>query len=169
MSSDGVKGRPAQLTGEAFKRACGRFATGVTIASVLDGQGTPQGLTVSSFTAVSLDPPLVSICLGHAVASIDLFRAARYFGVNVLRADQRDLSQRFARKGHERFDGLAWERGASGVPLLAGVLAAMECETEQRIRAGDHDIFVARMVHAHVGEGDPLIHFASRYRRLALD
>jgi len=169
MSSDGVKGRAAPPAGEAFKRACGRFATGVTIASVLDGQGTPHGLTVSSFTSVSLDPPLVSICLGHAVTSIGLFRAARYFGINVLKADQRELSQRFARKGHERFDGLAWERGSSGVPLLTGVLAAMECETEQRIPAGDHDIFVARMVHARVAEGEPLIHFASRYRRLSSD
>ena len=80
---------------------------------------------------------------------------------------QRELSERFARRGLDRFNGLAWERGATGVPLLPGALAAIECEVRDRVTAGDHDIFVARMVGACVSEGAPLIHFASRYRRLA--
>jgi flavin reductase (DIM6/NTAB) family NADH-FMN oxidoreductase RutF len=73
MSSEGVPGRPAPVSSEEFRRACGRFATGVTIATVFDAEGTPHGLTVSSFTSVSLIPPLVSICLGHAVSLIDTF------------------------------------------------------------------------------------------------
>ena len=167
MSSQGPGGRTAPVTSEEFRRACGRFATGVTIASVLDGEGTPHGLTVSSFVSVSLDPPLVLICLGHAVSVIDIFRASPYFGINVLAENQRELSERFARKGYDRFDGLKWERGETGVPLLPGVLAAIECAVERRVTAGDHDIFVAEMVAARVDEGEPLIHFASRYRRLA--
>jgi flavin reductase (DIM6/NTAB) family NADH-FMN oxidoreductase RutF len=154
------------VTPEEFRHACGRFATGVTIASVMDDTGTPHGLTVSSFASVSLDPPLVLICLGHEVTSIEIFRAAAHFGISVLAGTQRDISERFARKGYDRFDGLPWERGRTGVPLLAGVLANMECAVEQRIAAGDHDIFIGRMLHARVAEGDPLIHFASRYRGL---
>jgi len=166
MSSEGVSSRMAPVTSEEFRRACGRFATGVTIASVLDSKGSPHGLTVSSFTSVSLDPPLVLICLGHTVSVIEHFRAAKYFGINMLAENQRELSDHFARKGHDRFDGLKWHPGASGVPLLPGVLAAVECRAHQRISSGDHDIFVGEMVKAHIHEGDPLIHFASRYRAL---
>ena len=84
MSSERYAGQRAAVTGEEFRRACGRFATGVTIASVMDAQGSPHGLTVSSFTSVSLDPPLVLICLGHAVSAIHHFRAASHFGINIL-------------------------------------------------------------------------------------
>ncbi len=166
MSSEGFGEPAAPLTSEEFRHACGRFATGITIATVSDAQGIPHGLTVNSFTSVSLDPPLVSICLGHAVSLIEVFRAASYFGINVLAESQRVVSERFARKGYDRFEGVEWEPGANGVPLIAGVLAAMECRTIERIRAGDHDIFLAQMVTARVGEGEPLVYFASDYRRL---
>jgi flavin reductase ActVB len=164
MSSEGPG-----VTGEDFRRACGQFANGVTIATVVDAQGAPHGLTVSSFTSVSLDPPLVLICLGQVVTVIDLFREATHFGISILRDAQEFLSERFARKGEDRFDGLAWYSGPNGVPLIPGALAAMECAVEQRIPAGDHDIFIARMINAQVGEGQPLIHFRGCYHRLALD
>ncbi len=159
----------ASVTSEEFRRACSRFANSVTVATVLDAGSMPHGLTVSSFTSVSLDPPLILICLGHAVAAIETFRAAKHFGINVLAGDQQHLSERFARKGEDRFDGLPWYSGATGVPLLPGVLAAIECAVETRIPAGDHDIFIARMVGARVAEGEPLVHFRGCYRRLALD
>lgn len=155
-----------QVTADEFRRACGRFATGVTVATVLDSQSAPHGLTVSSFTSVSLDPPLVLICLGHAVTCIDAFRAASHFGLNVLSEAQRPLSERFARKGHDRFGGTPWERGETGVPLLPGSLARIECAVHDRFVSGDHDILVGRMVHARVAEGDPLLYFASRYREI---
>src|SRR5690349_9317331 len=98
MSSEGLT-----VTSEEFRRACGRFATGVTVATVIDRKGVPHGLTVSSFTSVSLDPPLILICLGHAVTVIDAFRGASHFGINVLEESQRDLSERFARRGFDRF------------------------------------------------------------------
>jgi flavin reductase (DIM6/NTAB) family NADH-FMN oxidoreductase RutF len=156
----------APLTGREFRHACGRFATGITIASVLDAAGAPHGLTVSSFTSVSLNPPLILICLGHEVSVIDHFRAANNFGINVLEEGQRDLSDRFARKGQDRFDGLEWHAGETGVPLLTGVLAALECRTRQRFTSGDHDIFVGEMLAARVADGEPLIYFASQYRGL---
>ena len=165
MSSERSAARYGAVAGDEFRRACGRFATGVAIASVVDAQGTPHGLTVSSFTSVSMDPPLVLICLGHAVSAIHHFRAASHFGINVLAEDQRALSDRFARKGHDRFEGVAWEPGISGVPLLPGVLAAIECAVHRIVPMGDHDILVGEMVHAQVHEGEPLLHFASRYRK----
>jgi len=167
MSSEPAGGSPAALTSEEFRRACGRFATGVTIASVTDSAGMPHGLTVSSFTSVSLEPPLILICLGHRVTMIESFRAATHFGINVLSEAQQHLSERFARKGHDRFNGVRWYRGWSGVPLIEGVLAAIECEVHDRFLSGDHDILVGLMVRADVAEGSPLVHFAGRYRRLA--
>ncbi|MDR3700858.1 MAG: flavin reductase family protein [Candidatus Sulfopaludibacter sp.] len=169
MSSEGGPAIGAPVTNEEFRRACGRFATGVTIASVLDANGTPHGLTVNSFTAVSLNPPLILICLGHAVTTIDAFRSSRHFGINVLAENQQALSDRFARKGEDRFDGLDWYRGESGVPLLPGVLAAIECRVHQRFASGDHDIFVGEMIKMQIAEGNPLLYYASRYRRVALD
>jgi len=167
MSSDSAPVHAAKLGSEEFRRACSRFATGITVASVLDASGMPLGLTVNSFSSVSLDPPLVLICLGHAVSIIDAFRESKHFGINVLDDSQQHLSERFARKGEDRFDGLEWYRGETGVPLLQGMLAVMECEVRERVTAGDHDIFVAEMVRAEAREGKPLIYYGSKYRVLA--
>src|SRR4051812_38367744 len=103
MSSEGSMQKSVPVTSDEFRRAMGRFASGVTIATVIDADGAPHGLTASSFTSVSLDPPLVLICLGHRVTVIDLFRKAKYFGINILGAEQQELSDRFARKGQDRF------------------------------------------------------------------
>ena len=166
MSSEGFGEQAAPVTSEEFRRACGRFATGVTIASVVDAQGSPHGLTVSSFASVSLDPPLILICLGHAVSAIHHFRAATHFGINVLAEDQRALSERFARRGQDRFDGVAWQPGVTGAPLLPGVLAAIECAVHRIVPMGDHDILVGEMVHAHIHHGEPLLYFGGSYRKL---
>ncbi len=167
MSSE-ADSRPApRLSSEEFRRACAAFATGVAIASVMDAQGIPHGLTVSSFTSVSLEPPLILICLGHEVTSIDSFRAASHFAINILAEDQRKLATRFARKGHDRFDGLVWRRGEFGAPVLADVLAEIECALYRRVPAGDHDILIGEMLCGRVHKGDPLVYYGSRYRQLA--
>jgi flavin reductase (DIM6/NTAB) family NADH-FMN oxidoreductase RutF len=167
MSSEGVQDRTLGVSSEDFRRACSRFTTGVTIASVVDREGTPHGLTVNSFTSVSLDPPLVLIALAHSASVMDVFRGARFFAVNVLAASQRALAERFALKGHDRFDGLAWHAGETGAPLLSGTLAEIECAISQRFTAGDHDLFVGEMVRAVVHEGEPLLYFGGSYRKLA--
>ncbi|MEO8594712.1 MAG: flavin reductase family protein [Candidatus Solibacter sp.] len=166
MSSDRHAVPHQPVSGEEFRKACGRFATGVTIASVMDAKGTPHGLTVSSFTSVSLDPPLILICLGHAVSVIHHFRTASHFAINVLGENQRPLSDHFARKGHDRFEGVPWTAGMTGAPLLSGALANMECAVHRIVPMGDHDILVGEMVHAHVCDGQPLLYFASGYRHL---
>jgi 3-hydroxy-9,10-secoandrosta-1,3,5(10)-triene-9,17-dione monooxygenase reductase component len=166
MSSEGLSSRLAPVSSAEFRRACARFATGVAIAAVNDG-GTPHGLTVSSFTAVSLEPPLILMCLGHAVTNIQEFRRARYYSLNFLREEQRYLSDRFAQKGHDKFDGIDWHTGETGAPLIRGALATLECAARQRFTSGDHDIFVGEVVRAHTDDGSPLIHYSSRYRKLA--
>lgn len=166
MSSDRVRAHAASVSSELFRQACGRFPTGVTIATVTDPGGAPHGLTVSSFTSVSLDPPLVLICLGHAVTVIDNFRAAAYFGLSILAENQQSISERFARRGQNRFTGVPWHIGEFDVPMIDGSLASMECAVHHRSSAGDHDILIGRMLRAHVSEGRPLIHWAGRYSRL---
>ena len=167
MSSEVFPGRPAPVSSDEFRRACGRFATGVTIATVLDAEGLPHGLTVSSFASLSLDPPLILICLGHAVTIIDCFRAASHFGLSVLAEEQQSISERFARRGQNRFSGVPWHSGDFDVPLIDGALAAIVCAVHERISAGDHDILIGRMLRAHVSDGLPLVHCAGRYTRLA--
>lgn len=169
MSSEGSKVQTLEVPSDEFRRACGRFATGVAVASVVDEKGTAHGLTVSSFTSVSLHPPLVLICIGHDVTVIEPFRRASHFGINFLREQDRDISQRFATKGLDKFDGVAWRLGQTGAPLIDCALGVMECETQQRISSGDHDILVGRVVATRVEEGSPLIYYGSRYRSLALD
>jgi len=168
MSSEGSQDLLQGVASDAFRRACGRFATGVTIASVVDRDGTPHGLTVSSFTSVSLAPPLILIALAHSASVVDAFRGARFFAVNVLSAGQQALSERFARKGEDRFDGLAWHSGETGAPLLPGTLAEIECVLRHRFTAGDHDLLVGEVVRAVAHDGAPLLYFAGRYRTLAV-
>jgi flavin reductase (DIM6/NTAB) family NADH-FMN oxidoreductase RutF len=139
----------------------------VAVASVTDSQGTPHGLTVNSFTSVSLAPPLILICLGREVTSIDVFRTASHFAINILAEDQGEISMRFARQAHHRFEGLEWRRGEYGAPMLAGVLAEMECALRRAIPAGDHDILLGEVLRVRIHKGDPLVHYASRYRHLA--
>ena len=169
MSSEGLQVRQEGVSSDEFRRACGRFATGVAIASVVDESAMAHGLTVSSFTSVSLNPPLLLICLGHEVTMIEAFRRASHFGINILREQDQELSQRFATKGLDKFNGIAWRRGQTGVPLIDCALTTIECETHQRITSGDHDILVGRVVATRVEDGAPLIYYASRYQKLALD
>lgn len=149
-----------------FRRACGQFATGVAVACVIGPDGSPHGLTINSFTSVSLAPPLILFCIGHESALRDLFRQQARFGLSFLRAEQRDLSHQFATRGRDRFQGVNWHTGPSGVPLLSDSLADMECAIEQTITAGDHDILIARVAHASVHGGHPLLYFNSAYAAL---
>ena len=169
MSSEVPRARLASVSPAEFRHACGRFATGVTIASALDDRGIAHGLTVSSFTSVSLEPPLILICLGHEATMIDVFRRAFHFGISILREGDHALSQRFATAGQDRFEGVAWRRGQTGVPLIDCALAALECKVHQRFTAGDHDLLVGCVVCTRVEDGAPLIHYAGRYRGLVSD
>jgi flavin reductase (DIM6/NTAB) family NADH-FMN oxidoreductase RutF len=151
---------------EAFRQACAKFATGVAVATVLAPDGTPHGLTVSSFTAVSIEPPLILVCIDYACPFLTYFRASTHFGVNVLAESQRDLSVIFAEKPEGRFDGVEWYSTASGVPWLRNCIANLECRVSSIIEAGDHAIFVAEVVEAESREGQPLLYYNRDYRSL---
>ena len=146
-----------------FRRACSRFATGITICTVAAKDGTPFGLTANSFTSVSCSPPLVLICIDHRSSLIPYFRDSPYFGVNVLTDGQQDLSVRFSQQPEDRFKGLNWHPSASGVPILAAVLASFECSASQMVDAGDHTILIGEVVRADYSEGRPLVYYGSSY------
>lgn len=154
------------LDSDVFRKTCGRFATGIAIATVTGSDGAPYGLTVNSFTSVSAAPPLVLICIDYRSTILAQFRASAWYGVNVLAEEQQDLSVRFSQRIPDRFEGLVWSKGESGVPLLQGCLAHMECSVVQTVEAGDHAIFIAEVIRAQAREGNPLLYFASGYRRL---
>jgi len=156
----------APVSADVFRETCAHFATGVTVATACNGDGSPHGLTVSTFTPVSLDPPLVLICVDFAPAIHETFRWSPVFGINILAEDQKWLSIHFARLPEGGFDQVAWSAGASGVPLLAGVLGWMECAVVNRMDAGDHTIVIGEVVAAGSREGKPLLYFDRAYRRI---
>ena len=152
---------------KAFRHALGNFATGVTIVTTLDPEGQPVGLTVSSFNSVSLDPPLILWSLDRRANSLAAFTAAPYFAVHVLCSDQMELSNRFAKAGADKFDGIQTEAGLGQIPLLPGCAALFQCATVHQYDGGDHVIFVGEVKIFECADKDPLVFHGGRYARLA--
>jgi flavin reductase (DIM6/NTAB) family NADH-FMN oxidoreductase RutF len=157
----------APVNGELFRRACSQFATGLAIATVRAADDAPHGLTVNSFTSVSLDPPLVLICIDEQCQALHHFREGGFFAVNILAAGQEALSEAFARRVDNRFEDQEWCAGETGAPLIPGVLATMECRLVNVIELGDHRVMVGEMVAASIAEGSPLVYFRSSCGRLS--
>jgi flavin reductase (DIM6/NTAB) family NADH-FMN oxidoreductase RutF len=157
----------AAIEPDVFRKSCGRFATGIAVATVTGTDGKPYGLTVNSFTSVSCCPPLVLICVDYRCNILPHFRSSSHYAVNVLSENQRSVSVRFARRELDRFNGVEWRRGKLGVPVLVGCLALMECSVSQVIEAGDHAIFIGEVEHTEFCEGKPLLYYASAYRHVA--
>ncbi|GMG83418.1 hypothetical protein LNKW23_26310 [Paralimibaculum aggregatum] len=151
---------------DALRRALGTFATGVTIVTARAGDGTPAGFTANSFTSVSLDPPLLLVCLAHTAASYGIFRAAESFAVNVLETGQEDTAKRFASRGVDKFGPTPWEAGALGAPLIAGSLAVFDCAMHSRVEAGDHDILMGRVLGFSIHEGAALLYHQGIFKSL---
>jgi flavin reductase (DIM6/NTAB) family NADH-FMN oxidoreductase RutF len=166
MSSNPVTVTRKGVAPQAFLRACAQFSTGVAIATVVDARGAPHGMTVNSFTSVSLEPPLVLICIDHKARIHEQFMTCNAFALNILREDQQELSTHFARPADDRFGAVDWTAGETGVPLIPEVLATMECVVDRRIESGDHTILIGEVVNAVRHEGRPLIYFSSSYRSL---
>jgi flavin reductase (DIM6/NTAB) family NADH-FMN oxidoreductase RutF len=148
-----------------------RFATGITVVTAQPEAAPPLGVTVNSLTSVSLEPPLILICLAKYLRMHATIEAVGHFAVNLLDAGQEDLSRRFAgqRPGDDPFDGLDFAPGAiTGAPLLAGGLGHLECKLVAAHPGGDHTIFVGEVLAAAVtGEQPALVYYLSRYHRLA--
>lgn len=153
-----------------LRDALGCFATGVTVVTCLTQAGTPAGLTVNSFTSVSLDPPLLLVCLAKPAASAAALIAAPCFAVNVLQTGQQPASIRFATRDEDRFGTTPWSCGEAGAPILSQSLGVFECERYAVYDGGDHHILVGEVVKASFDASlDPLLFFRGRYRRLHFD
>jgi flavin reductase (DIM6/NTAB) family NADH-FMN oxidoreductase RutF len=145
---------------EKFRHVMGHFATGVTILASRDQGGEPVGLTVNAFTSVSLDPPLVLVCIHREAEAHASILQAGHFGLSFLNSEQADLALTFAMADpRERFEGLEPEEGPAGSPLLPGSMAWVECEVEETYAGGDHSVILGRVVACEAEGGDPLLFF----------
>ena len=147
----------------ALRRTLGCFATGVAVVTARDAGGGPHGFTANSFTSVSLDPPLVLVCVGQAVEGLEVYRECEGFAVNILADSQRTLSEAFAADLPDRFASVRWREGAHGSPILDGCIASLECAAWQRIEAGDHLILIGRVLAFERSPGRPLAFCHGRY------
>ncbi|MDP3675157.1 MAG: alpha/beta fold hydrolase [Novosphingobium sp.] len=150
-----------------LRDALGCFATGVTVVTARTADGMPIGLTANSFTSVSLDPPLLLVCIANGAGSAQALREVETFAVNVLQIGQQPVSNLFAGKNQDRFSGTAWSDGETGVPVLSGSLGSFECCRSTVHEAGDHFILVGEVTCARFEpRRDPLLYFRGKYRRL---
>jgi flavin reductase (DIM6/NTAB) family NADH-FMN oxidoreductase RutF len=144
----------------------GRFATGVTVLTVNGPENRPLGMTASSLAAVSLNPPLVSVCIDHTAELHDAIVAAPEFVVNILESGQEGLSRRFADRHEDRFDGIGYHRSPEGLVLLDGVLAHIECNHFASYPGGDHTIILGRVIGGTTQGGRPLLYYRGGYGSL---
>jgi flavin reductase (DIM6/NTAB) family NADH-FMN oxidoreductase RutF len=156
----------------SFRAAMGSFATGVTIVTVASGNGNIHGMTVNSFSSVSLDPALVLVCLKETSRGLALIERSQVFVVNVLSAGQHQVSRWFANQRRPAdstmFDRVPFELGAAGCPVLLGAAAWFDCRLRQLHTAGDHLIVLGEVVAlGHRPEMAPLVFHAGKYKRLA--
>ena len=139
-----------------LRRALGAFATGVTVVTTVDSEGTPRGFTANSFTSVSLDPPLILVCLAKRAASCPIFQEAQSFAVNILSEDQKAVSAAFSSPTADRFATVDWSARVTGCPILADVVAWLDCRMQDVIDAGDHYILIGRVVDYDYAAASPL-------------
>jgi flavin reductase (DIM6/NTAB) family NADH-FMN oxidoreductase RutF len=149
-----------------FRQLLGRFATGVTILTVVTPDGRPLGMTANSLASVSLEPPLISVCVDRVAEMHDVILNVREFVVNVLASPQEALARRFADKHEDRFDGVGYQLSPVGLILLDGALAHLECERYAEHPAGDHTIVVGRVVGGSTRDGRPLLYYRGGYAAL---
>ena len=143
------------------------FATGVTIITARAADGVLVGLTANSFNSVSLDPPLILWSLGLKARSLEQFKQCNHYVVNILSAEQTDLAMNFSRSDANRFEGVDYDLGAGGAPIIKGCLAHFECLNRSRYEEGDHIIFVGQVERVSSGSGQALIYQNGRFARIA--
>ena len=147
-----------------LRRIMGHFATGVTVITTISQDGTPYGLTANAFMSVSLEPPLLLISVDKKAESYPYFEQTRVFTISILRDDQEGLSRRFAVSGGNKFEGVAYHRGANDVPILDDTLAHVECRLYATHDGGDHTLYLGEILEAETREGTPLLFYRGGYR-----
>jgi len=164
-SQSKMSGIDERLLRDAF----GSFATGVTVVTTLEPNGTPRGFTANSFTSVSLDPPLLLICVAKTAFSCETFCNAPHFAVNVLSESQRDVSGLFASRETDKFAQINWTAGPTGMPVLPGSLCCFHCEQYRRIDAGDHIVLMGEITDFEVNDGAPLGYHRGSYFSIGIE
>jgi flavin reductase (DIM6/NTAB) family NADH-FMN oxidoreductase RutF len=158
------------ITPDQFRRASGLWATGVSIVTTVDSSGKPYGLTMNAVTSLSLNPPMFIVCVDNNSDTLAPMRDSKVFCINVLAGTQQDLSNRFAKKGEEKFSGVGHAPGSTGAPVLDGALLSIECEVSSIVPGGDHQIMlgeVRRIVTNETAGIEPLLYFGGRYAAVA--
>ena len=150
-----------------FRTALSRFASGITVVTTRGADQRPHGITVSAFSSLSLEPPLVLICIEKKAAIHNAFNESGAFVANILAEDQERLSRLFASREADKFEGIAYRQGIEGVPVLEGSLASLECRIRHAYEGGDHTIFVGEVEATVTRDGQPLVYFKGGYARLS--
>ena len=149
-----------------FRSVLGRFASGVTVVTVRDGDND-HGMTASAFCSLSLDPPLTLVCIDRTTRMHELLGSADRYAVNLLASHQEPISRRFAEPPDDtRFEGVGFDRGITGAPLLHDALAHLECELVDRHPGGDHTIFIGRVIASEAIDARPLLYYRGGYAEL---
>ncbi len=160
-------GQAPPIDTRELRNALGMFATGVTVVTTVNNEGRPIGLTCNSFSSVSLKPPLVLWSLSLYSPSLQSFLQAPYFAVNILDAEQEELSKRFSTPMKDRFADLEWVAGEGGIPLIKGSAAQLQCRNETRHYSGDHIILIGQVLKFTYRDAEPLVFVRGQYRELA--
>jgi len=149
-----------------FRSALSRFASGVTVVTTKDATEKPFGITVSAFCSVSLDPPLVLICIEKTTGSHHAFEQSGRFTVNILASNEPNISDHFASLIEDKFAGVDHAVDEHGIPILQGSLATLQCKLFKTLDGGDHSIFIGEVEHVIVRDADPLIYYKGGYRHI---
>jgi flavin reductase (DIM6/NTAB) family NADH-FMN oxidoreductase RutF len=149
-----------------LRRVMGHFATGLTVVTTVSAHGEASGLTANAVASVSLNPPLVLVCVDKTAESHPHFAQSKVFTINILGEQQESVSRRFAGKGPDKFAGVGYRPGANQAPILEGAIAYMECTLVAAYEGGDHTIYVGEVQEASTQEGRPLLFFRGGYHQL---
>lgn len=149
-----------------FRSALSRFASGVTVVTTKDATGKPFGITVSAFCSVSLDPPLVLICIEKTTGSHHAFEQSGRFTVNILSSNEIGVSEHFASLIEDKFSGIEHAVDEHGIAILPGSLATLQCTLFKSLDGGDHSIFLGEVEHVIVRDAEPLVYYKGGYRHI---
>lgn len=166
MSNEAGTSAPAAIAPDDFRAVAGHFASGVTVISTVGDDGV-FGTTASAVSSLSLDPPMMLMCLNTSSSTHDAVAAAGVFGISILAADQGGLAYHFGRRGPDKFSGIPHAIGVHGVPLVDDALATMVCRVESTTRGGTHTVFLGRVLTAETSAREPLAYYRGRLGRLA--
>ncbi len=159
------------VSADDFKKALQLWASGVTVVTTSSEKFGVQGMTVSAFSSVSVNPPLVLVCINNAADTGEGIKESQYFAVNVLTSDQQDISNQFAGGSNQqlRFENTDWKAGVTGAPILNESLMSLDCKVVEKVLAGTHWIIIGEVQECVCRPGEPLLYFCGAYRQLAGD